>query len=231
MTDYVKQNLEAVKGALHAAELAAGREGKTTLIAAVKYATDEELRELISLGVRDVGENRVQQLLAHMSAYEGAPVRVHFIGTLQKNKIKYIIDKVYAIHSVDSSSLAHELDRHAGKAGCNPRVLVEVNIGRESAKGGVMPEDTEALCREIEALPNLTLTGLMTMAPRCESEAEYRAYFGQARDLARTVWQALGREDQPVLSMGMSESFVAAIAEGADMVRVGRRLFVNEVEN
>ncbi len=230
MTDYVKRNLEAVKSALHAAELAAGREGKTTLIAAVKYATDEELRELISLGVADVGENRVQQLLAHLPAYEGERVRVHFIGTLQKNKIKYIIDKVYAIHSVDSVGLARELDRHAGKAGCRPRVLVEVNIGREAAKGGAMPEDAEALCREIEALPNLTLTGLMTMAPLCESEAEYRAYFGAARELAKAVWQALGREDQPELSMGMSGSFAAAIAEGADMVRIGRRLFARESE-
>jgi len=230
MTDYVKKNLAAVKEEIRLAERSAERPGETTLIAAVKYATNEELGELISLGVRDVGENRVQQLLAHLPVYEGESARLHFIGTLQKNKIKYIIDKVYAIHSVDSISLAEEIDRHAAKHGCTPRVFVEVNIGREPAKGGVMPEDAEALCRAVEALPNLALTGLMTMAPPCESEAEYRAYFAQTRDLAVGIWQSLGRTDPPQLSMGMSGSFGAAIKEGADMVRVGRRLFAHESE-
>lgn len=228
MSSYIKENLTAVRAELSAAEAAAGREGKTTLIAAVKYASDCEIKELISLGVTDVGENRVQQLLAHMSAYEGEAVRIHFIGTLQKNKIKYIIDKVNAIHSVDSIQLAQEIDRHAGKHGIAVRVFVEVNIGREEAKSGVMPEEAEALCREIEELPNLSLVGLMTMAPRCESEAEYRGYFSEARKLVCSIWQSLGRTDQPLLSMGMSESFAAAVAEGTDMVRVGRRLFIHE---
>ena len=105
------------------------------------------------------------------------------------------------------------------------QVLIEINIGRENDKGGVMPEQAEALCREIEAMPNLNLMGLMTMAPRCESEAEYRRYFSITRELAHTIWRALGRADLPQLSMGMSESFSAAIKEGADLVRVGRRLF------
>ncbi|MBQ2773373.1 MAG: YggS family pyridoxal phosphate-dependent enzyme [Clostridia bacterium] len=228
MSSYIKDNLTAVQADLHAAEAAAGREGKTTLIAAVKYASDCEIKELISLGVSDVGENRVQQLLAHMGAYEGKDLRIHFIGTLQKNKIKYIIDKVHAIHSVDSAQLAREIDRHAAKHSICMRVFVEINIGREEAKSGVMPEEAEALCREIEELPNLSLVGLMTMAPRCESDAEYRGYFSEARKLARSIWQDLGRTDQPLLSMGMSESFAAAVAEGTDMVRVGRRLFVHE---
>lgn len=230
MSSYVERNLAAVRAELHAAELSAKREGKTALIAAVKYASDAEIKELISYGVLDVGENRVQQLLAHMSAYEGENVRIHFIGTLQKNKIKYIIDKVYMIHSVDSIDLAREIDRHAGKCGIRMRVLAEVNIGQEGAKSGVMPKDAAALCREIEALPNLSLEGLMTMAPRCEDAAQYRMYFSRTRELANAVWQALGRTDTPLLSMGMSESFAAAVAEGADMVRVGRRLFEKEAE-
>ena len=158
-------------------------------------------------------------------------MRVHFIGTLQKNKIKYIIDKVFAVHSVDSVSLATELNRHAAKSGRVLGVFVEVNIGREAAKGGVAPEEAEALCREIESLPNLSLLGLMTMAPRSETEAEYRAYFKSTRVLAETIWQALGREDRPRLSMGMSESFEAAIKEGADLVRVGRHLFMQYSES
>lgn len=228
MNGYVTKNLEAVNAEIRAAEVMAGREGKTSLIAAVKYATDEELAELLSLGVADVGENRVQQLLSHVSVYGGRDVRIHFIGTLQKNKIKYIIDKVYAIHSVDSAALAGEIAKHAKRRGLTVRVLAEVNIGREEAKSGVMPEEAKALCEEISQQEGLILTGLMTMAPKCESDAAYRGYFAKTKALAEEIWQELGLEGKPLLSMGMSESFGAAIAEGADMVRVGRRLFLKE---
>lgn len=228
MNGYVTKNLEAVKAEICAAESLAAREGKTSLIAAVKYATGEELSELLSLGITDVGENRVQQLLSHMSVYEGSGARIHFIGTLQKNKIKYIIDKVFAIHSVDSAALASEIAKHARRCGLTVRVFAEVNIGREEAKSGVMPEEAKALCEEIVRQEGLSLMGLMTMAPKCESEAEYRGYFGRTRALAEEIWQELGLEGKPLLSMGMSESFAAAIAEGADMVRVGRRLFLKE---
>ena len=228
MRDYVEKNLTAVREALFAAEQAVGREGKTTLIAAVKYADDGELDALLSLGVADVGENRVQQLLAHWPLYEAHAPRVHFIGTLQKNKIKYIIDKVYAVHSVDSIELARELERHAAKRGITLRVFAEVNIGREEAKSGAMPEEAAVLCREIEALPHLDLQGLMTMAPHCAEAAAYRPYFKAARTLAEEIWQALGKDGLPQLSMGMSESFPEAIAEGATQVRVGRRLFLKE---
>ena len=226
--DYVAHNLALVKEDIHAAEAAAGRVGKTALIAAVKYGEDAEIDRLLSLGVADVGENRVQQLLSHMPLYEKHGTRIHFIGTLQKNKIKYIIDKVYAIHSVDSLSLAEEINKHAAKRGISVRVLAEVNIGREAAKSGAMPEELTALCEGIAALPNLSLLGVMTMAPRCETPADYHQYFSEARTLAEAVWQSLSLQGRPLLSMGMSESFGAAIAEGADMVRVGRRLFLKE---
>lgn len=228
MTNYVEKNLAAVRHTLTLAEQAAGRVGQTALIAAVKYADDRELATLLSLGVFDVGENRVQQLLAHWPLYEHYAPRVHFIGTLQKNKIKYIIDKVYAIHSVDSVELAREIERHAAKNDLTVRVFAEVNIGREAAKSGAMPEAVETLCREIEALPHLDLQGLMTMAPHCESPEAYRPYFAAARMLASDVWQALGKAGTAQLSMGMSESFPEAVVEGATMVRVGRRLFVKE---
>ena len=228
MTDHVGKNLAAVREALTAAERSVGREGKTVLIAAVKYADDGELAALLQHGVSDVGENRVQQLLAHWPLYEQYAPRVHFIGTLQKNKIKYIIDKVYAIHSVDSVELARELARHAEKRGLTVRVFVEVNIGREAAKSGVLPEEAEALCREIEKLPQLALQGLMTMAPHCACAADYRPYFAQARALAYEIWRVLGKAGEPALSMGMSESFPEAVAEGATLVRVGRRLFLKE---
>ncbi len=228
MNGYVTKNLAAVNAEIRAAESLAGRQGRTKLIAAVKYASDEELRQLLAAGVLDVGENRVQQLLSHMSVYEGSGARIHFIGTLQKNKIKYIIDKVFAIHSVDSVALAREIGRHAQQRGITVRVFAEINIGREAAKGGAMPEEAQALCREIVGQPGLELVGLMTMAPKCESDTAYREYFAKTRALAEEIWQQLGLAGTPLLSMGMSESFAAAIAEGADMVRVGRRLFLQE---
>lgn len=226
--EYIKRNLEAVRQELRDAAASAARTDEVDLIAAVKYATDEELAALLALGITDVGENRVQQLLAHYPAYEGRDVRVHFIGTLQKNKIKYIIDKVYAIHSVDSEALAREIDRHAERHGICMRVFAEVNIGKEEAKSGCMPEGVTALCRAICALPHLQLVGLMTMAPRCDGEAAYRAYFSELRALAREVERELGLAEPLQLSMGMSESFVAAIKEGATLVRVGRRLFLKD---
>ena len=223
---YIEQNLKAVQAELATVEEAVGRVGQTTLIAAVKYATDEELSALLSLGVQDVGENRVQQLLAHWDVAKAHGARVHFIGTLQRNKVKYIVDKVAAIHSVDSVALAVEISRRAVALGLVVDVFAEVNIGKEEAKSGVMPDDILALCREITALPGLALKGLMTMAPHCENPADYHAYFAETRALASAVWQELGLQGAPALSMGMSESFPAAVAEGATMVRVGRRLFL-----
>ena len=223
---YIENNLRAVRAELAAAEHAAAREGKTTLIAAVKYATDEELDALLSFGVQDIGENRVQQLLAHWEIAKAHGARVHFIGTLQRNKVKYIIDKVTAIHSVDSEALALEISRRATAAGRVIDVLVEVNSGREEAKSGVLPEDALALCRAVAALPGVKLNGLMTMAPRLESPAEYHAYFRETATLATAIWQSLGLAGAPELSMCMSESFPVAIAEGSTMVRVGRRLFL-----
>lgn len=222
---YLRENLRAVTAALEQAAAAAGRTDVPRMVAAVKYAEDAELRELLRLGVGEVGENRVQQLLAHWPLYESTDVQVHFIGHLQKNKVKYIVDKVALIHSVDSAELAEEISRRAVAKGLTVSVLVEINSGREAAKSGVLPEEAEALCRAILALPGLALQGFMTMAPRCEDAAAYRTYFAETRRLAKALWQRLALPGAPLLSMGMSESFEAAVAEGADIVRVGRRLF------
>ena len=223
--DYLRDNLAAVRAALAEAERAAGRTDRTRMVAAVKYADDAELRALLALGVDEVGENRVQQLLARWPFYEAAGTQVHFIGNLQKNKVKYIVDKVALIHSVDSAELAEEISRRAVAKGLTVSVLVEINSGREEAKGGVAAEDAEALCRQILALPGVALRGFMTMAPKCERQEDYRPYFAETRKLAVALWQSLMLAGEPLLSMGMSGSFPAAVAEGADLVRVGRRLF------
>ena len=228
--EYVQQNLCAITERIRAAEAAAGREaGSVTMIAAVKYAEDGELRALYELGVHEFGENRVQQLLAHYEALGEAreSVRFHFIGSLQTNKVKYIIDKVTMIHSLDSERLAAEIDRQAAKRGLTMDVLVEINSGREESKGGLAPDEVEDFCQKLAAFPHLRLRGFMTMAPKCEKIEEYRKYFRETSQQCLDIWQKkldnIG--GTPILSMGMSASFEAAIMEGATMVRVGGALF------
>ena len=225
---YIKENLEAVLGNIRAAERESGRpEGDVRLLAAVKSADTAEINYLTqTLGVKYIGENRVQQLLSRYDALEKDGVEIHFIGSLQKNKVKYIIDKVAAIHSVDSLSLAEEINKRAGSIGKRMDVYIEINSGREENKGGILPEDAPQLCRSVAALPNLRVVGLMTMAPHVSDPAEYRTYFSETRILADRIFrEILQSEEPPVLSMGMSESYREAALEGASIVRVGRQLF------
>lgn len=228
--DYIVKNLAQVQAQAQAAMQEAKRSSPCTLLAAVKYALPGELEALLEAGVTDVGENRVQQLMANADTYAAYGTRVHFIGSLQTNKVKYIIDKVHMIHSVDSLRLAEEIEKRAAAKGLVINVLVEINSGREESKSGVLPEQAEDLCRALLALPHLRLCGFMTMGPRFESEADYRAYFAQTVALGATLWHTLGMEGEPLYSMGMSESFAAAIKEGASFVRVGRRLFYGRPE-
>lgn len=225
---YITENLKGVRQEIASAEHTVGRDGKTVMLAAVKYGSDEELRALLCEGVTQVGENRVQQLLAHWPLFEQNDVKVHFIGSLQTNKVKYIIDKVCMIHSVDSLKLAAEIHRRASAKGLTVDVLVEINGAREEAKSGVLPEEAEALCAEILRLPALRLCGFMTMGPHFENAEGYRAYFASVKQIGDGIWQRLALRGEPVYSMGMSESVVPAIEAGAHIVRVGRRLFKND---
>lgn len=225
MKQLIQQNLSLVRGEIERAERAAGREGKTLMLAAIKYADAQAVQALLSCGVRDVGENRVQQLLERYEMLREAGVRIHFIGSLQTNKVKYIVDKVDMIHSVDSPRLAAEIERRAAAIGRTVDVLVEINSAREEAKTGVMPEGAEELCRAVLELPHLKLRGFMTMGAPGGDEAAQHRDFSLTHRVGDAVWRALQLPDAPLYSMGMSGSFAAAIAEGADMIRVGRRLF------
>lgn len=219
------RNLEDVRARMKAAEEKSGRSG-TTLIAAVKYTDVEHIAYLVKLGVRDLGENRVQQLLEHWESLPSDGLRYHFIGTLQTNKVKYIIDKVCMIHSVDSLSLAAEIEKQAAKKNLTMDVLVEINSGREAAKSGVMPEQAAEFCGEIVKYPHLRLCGFMTMAPKCEKKEEYRKFFQETYRQGLDIWtKKLHNIGRPIFSMGMSESFEPAIEEGATHIRVGRFLF------
>jgi pyridoxal phosphate enzyme (YggS family) len=229
--EYIESNTNRIRERIADAAKAAGRSPDAVqMIAAVKYAEAEEIAYLVDgLGVHDLGENRVQQLLAHYEALgERKDVRWHFIGTLQTNKVKYIIDKVTMIHSVDSVKLAAEINRQAEKRGIVMDVLVEINSGEEEAKSGVLPSDAEALSLEISKFSHLRLRGFMTMGPKCEKKEEYFKYFQRTCEQVLDIWtKKLHNIDRPILSMGMSESFEAAIEAGADLVRVGRGLFAH----
>ena len=178
MTDflYVDENLAAIRARIDAASKRSGGQN-VTLLAAVKYTDVEHINYLHSLGVNDIGENRVQQLLEHWDALNRENLRVHFIGTLQKNKVKYIIDKVAMIHSLDSLSLAAEIEKQAAKHDIVMDVLVEINSGMEENKSGIAPQEAADFCQSLIQFPHLNLRGFMTMAPKCEKNDEYRKYF------------------------------------------------------
>ncbi|MBE6577589.1 MAG: YggS family pyridoxal phosphate-dependent enzyme [Ruminococcaceae bacterium] len=225
---YLDRNVAQVRERIKAAEASVGRSTPVTMVAAVKYADIGEINYLHDvLGVNDIGENRVQQLLEHYEGLNDKNINLHFIGTLQTNKVKYIADKVCMIHSVDSVKLAKEIDKQAKKCGRVMDILVEINSGEEESKSGVLPSEAEALCMEISVLENIRLRGFMTMAPRCDKKQDYLNFFGQTYAQVLDIWtKKLHNIDVPIISMGMSESFEEAIASGADTVRIGRCLFV-----
>ena len=195
-------------------------DGKVSLLAATKTQSADDINYLIGCGVKIIGENRVNELLEKYDSYDKS-AEVHFIGTLQKNKVKYIIDKVSLIHSLDSISLAEEIDKRAKKIGKIMDVLIEVNSGREESKGGIMPEDVASFYSDLARLENVRVRGLMTMAPR-GTEEEYMACFGLTKKLFDELF---GTDPSAILSMGMSESYEYAIRAGATLVRVGSKIF------
>ena len=226
---YLDQNLARVREELARACGSGGYSPEgVTLMAAIKSADVEEINYLHTvLGVNFVGENRVQQLLERYDRLEKEGLSIHFIGTLQRNKVKYIIDKVDMIQSLDSDRLADEIEKQAAKIGRVMDVLIEINSGSEISKSGITPESTADFARRVTggAYPHLRLRGFMTMAPKSTEEG-YRAIFDSTRRLCEGIWKELGMEQPTIMSMGMSESYAPAAACGSTMVRVGRGLFV-----
>jgi len=196
------------------------------LMAVIKTRTSEEINFAIrECGITLVGENRVQELLAHYEELDRS-AKLHFIGTLQKNKVKYIIDKADMIESLDSEGLAQEIQRRAEKIGKIMPVLIEVNIGREEAKSGIFPEALEAFCLALTQCPNLSVQGLMTIAPICEDKNDYNRYFSEMVRLKNELFPKYFPEtESPILSMGMSGSFHQALENGSDIVRIGEGIF------
>ena len=225
---YLDQNLARVREELARACGSGGYSPEgVTLMAAIKSADVEEINYLHTvLGVNFVGENRVQQLLERYDRLEKEGLSIHFIGTLQRNKVKYIIDKVDMIQSLDSDKLADEIEKQAAKHGIVMDVLAEINSGLEESKSGLCPDEVEDFCRSLSEFPHIRLRGFMTMAPKCEKKEDYHKYFQKTYLQCLDIWQKkLHNIGRPVLSMGMSESFEVAIEEGSSMVRIGRALF------
>ena len=222
----IQENYRQIEARVAAACEKAGRaREEVTLVAVSKTKPEEQIRELMEIGVRDFGENKVQDLCKKMEDIPGEN-RWHFIGGLQRNKVKYLVGRpICLIHSVDSIKLAQEIQKEAEKKGVTVPVLLEINIGGEQSKGGVAPKEAEALLRQAAVFSRLRIQGLMTVAPPGKEE-ENRAYFREMRLLrARLAALALPGVDLRELSMGMTDDFETAIAEGATIVRVGTAIF------
>ncbi len=198
---------------------------EVTLIAVSKTKPAEAIEEIYSLGQREFGENKVQELTAK---YEVLPknIKWHLIGHLQSNKVKYIIDKAEMIHSVDSIKLAEVISKEAVKKNVTAKVLIEVNVAQEESKFGVSLEETLPLVEEIAKLPAIQICGLMTIAPFVENPEENRAVFRNLRELSVDInAKKIDNVTMSVLSMGMTNDYMVAIEEGATMVRVGTAIF------
>lgn len=227
---YVRRNVEAVLAELEAIAARTGHPAPT-LIPVTKSASDGEVLALAACGVTAVAENRVPNYRARreLLAANGIRLDLHLIGSLQTNKVKYIAEDVALIQSLDSLRLAEEIAKRGESVGRRIPVLIEINIGREENKGGILPEELDSFYESLAPLSSLSVVGLMTMAPALPTEEEYRPYFRAVKKMFDAMRDA-GKfaTDAPILSMGMSDSYRIAAEEGATAVRIGRRLFMKD---
>lgn len=222
----IAANVAAVRENMRQAAEAAGRDPQDiTLVAATKVQTSDTIRNAIRAGITICGENRVQELVAHLedNAYEGA--KVHFIGHLQTNKVKFVVGKVDMIESIDSEHLMDAVEKQAAKLDVTQDILLEVNIGGEAAKSGFAPEAVEAAAAHAKELPHVQVRGLMTIPPAGAARDENMVYFEKVHALYVDINQKMYNNELDYLSMGMSGDFADAIRAGSNMVRVGTAIF------
>ncbi|MCR5655019.1 MAG: YggS family pyridoxal phosphate-dependent enzyme [Lachnospiraceae bacterium] len=222
----LKENYQAVFRNITKACANKGRNtDDVTLIAVSKTKPVSDLQEIYDAGCRDFGENKVQELC---DKYEVLPkdIRWHMIGHLQRNKVKYIVDKVCLIHSVDSVRLAQEISKEAVKKQVDVDILLEVNVAEEESKFGLTVSAVENTVREIAKMPGVHIKGLMTIAPYVDDPEENRQYFAQLHQLSVDISSKnIDNVSMNVLSMGMSGDYMVATEEGATLVRVGTGIF------
>ena len=222
----IKENIESIKEEIESAAKVSGRNASDiTLISVSKTQLVDRLLEAYRAGAREFGENKVQEIV---SKYPFMPsdARFHMIGHLQKNKVKDVVDKAVLIHSVDSLELAKVIQKESLKRNIITPILIEVNIAREDSKFGVFKEDVLPLAEEISKLSNVSLRGLMTVAPYVDEAEDNRQYFAAMKQLAIDIEnQNIDNVSMKILSMGMSADYKVAIEEGATHVRVGTKIF------
>lgn len=222
----IKENIRVIEERIEDICKGCGRDPKEVkLIAVSKTKPVSMLKEAYDSGCRDFGENKAQELT---DKWETLPkdIRWHMIGHLQRNKVKYIVDKVYMIHSVDSLRLAEEISKEALKKNVNVSVLIEVNVAKEESKFGTTCEEAINLVEEIAKLPGIKIKGLMTIAPYVENSEENRQYFEKLRQIYVDIIQKnIDNVYMEELSMGMSGDYETAITEGATYIRVGTAIF------
>lgn len=224
--DTIAENINHVKKNILSACQRAGRDpGDVTLIAVSKTKPLPMLEEVYRCGCRHFGENKVQELV---NKYEQLPkdIKWHMIGHLQRNKVKYIIDKAYLIHGVDSLKLAEEISKEALKKDVTAHILVEVNIAGEETKFGIPKDEAVSLVEKISALPSVQVEGLMIIAPYVENPEKNRQYFVGLKQLSVDIREKnIDNVNMNVLSMGMTGDYMVAVEEGATYVRVGTGIF------
>lgn len=222
----LKDNLNYVIKNIHESCNAKGLNADdVTLIAVSKTKPVEMIQELYEVGCRNFGENKVQELV---DKYEILPKDIcwHMIGHLQRNKVKYIVDKVTLIHSVDSLRLAETIEKEAAKKNCVVDILIEVNMAKEESKYGIYPEDLEEFLGKINSFSHIRVKGLMTVAPNVKNSEENREIFTKMKKLSVDIVEKnIDNITMSILSMGMSNDYTIAIEEGANMVRVGTSIF------
>lgn len=223
---YLKENIEAINREIEAACQRAGRSRDEVQLIAVTKTIDESIvNESIGYGVTDIGENKVQEIQRKYDQIDEG-VRWHLIGHLQRNKVKYIIDKVDMIHSVDSLRLAEEIDKRAEKIGRTVDVLIQLNISHEETKFGIDKGELEEMLSAIDALTNVRVKGLMTMAPFEENPENVRDIFRKTKEIFDELkYNNYNHVEMQHLSMGMTNDFAVAIEEGATLVRVGTGIY------
>ncbi len=221
----LEKRLNDVKDKIRLAAAESGRTEKdVTLVAVTKTYEPDIINEAIDLGVTDIGENKVQEIIRKYDSVK--PVRWHLIGHLQTNKVKYIIDKVSLIHSVDSLHLLDEIDRQAKKHGIIMDVLIQVNISGEETKFGIKAEECESFIEYAKSLGNIRVRGLMTILPKDDNPVKTRLHFVNIKqlylDISKKKYDNICMD---YLSMGMSGDYETAIMEGSNMVRIGSAIF------
>lgn len=221
----LQENLDRVRKRISAASIRAGRDrAEIKLVAVTKTIPVEIIKEALALGISNLGENKVQELIIKQPVLS-RNIEWHFIGHLQTNKVKKIIDKVSLIHSLDRWPLAVAISRAACEAGIAARALIQVNVAGETTKYGLSPAEAEDFARDAGALPGLALCGLMTIAPACDDPEEVRYVFRQTAELAQALKGSIKGIKMDILSMGMTGDFEVALEEGSNVLRLGTALF------